>query len=292
MFTVTVPATLANLGPGFDVLGLAVGVRNTFAFEPAEAWSAEGTRIEPEAHLTLWTAHRAAAHFGGVIPPLAVRQIEQVPRSRGMGSSATARVAGLAAALHYTGLSIPKRDQLEFLVEQEGHPDNVVPAAVGGLTLCGQDAQGLRVLRLAAPDLAIGLLVPRHEVSTPAAREKLPALVPHADAVHNISATAFLIAGLLKGDAAAIAAGLDDRLHQPYRAELIGPIDEAFAAAREAGAFGACVSGSGSTLAALAPSRAIAGQAARAMQAAFERHHLPGDTRVTQPVQTGLRVED
>ena len=291
MFTVSVPATLANLGPGYDVLGMAVDVRNSFAFEEANSWSADGEEVQLESHLTLRTAKLAASHFGGGIPPLRVTQVESVPRSRGMGSSATARVAGLAAALHFSGMVIPQRDQLEFLAEQEGHPDNVVPAAIGGLTLCGHGANGLRVMRLDAPQLAIGLLVPNHEVSTPEARKILPDVVPHADAVFNVSATAFLIAGLLKGDPEAIASGLEDRLHQPYRAALVGPVQRAFQAARAAGAYGAFVSGSGSTLAAMASDADIAARAAAAMQGVFEGAGRQGRTLVTTPGQFGLQIE-
>ena len=207
----------------------------------------------------------------------------------GMGSSATARVVGLAAALHFSGIEVPLRDQLTFLADEEGHPDNVVPARVGGLTLCADVDGEVMYRRYEPPAFGIALCIPDHEVQTPAARAILPAEVPHGDAVFNVSRVAFLIAGLLTRDSEAIALGLGDRLHQPYRKALIGPVDEAFAAAREAGALGAFVSGSGSTLAAF-----VAGSdptaVAEAMANVFRSRGTGCDARAVTAVSEGLIV--
>lgn len=290
MLTVSVPATSANLGPGYDVLGLALQVRNRFHFEPADRWLANGLPVDPADHLALHTAVRAAAHFGGSLPPLAITWEEAVPRARGMGSSATARVAGLEAALHVTGLPIPEADRLQFLADEEGHPDNVVPAAVGGLTLCGQRDGRLVHLRFDPPALHVALCIPNHEVPTDEARRRIPATVPHADAVHNVAAVSFLLAGLVAGRTDAIALGLRDRLHQPYRMPLIGPAQAAFDAALAAGALGAFVSGSGSTLAALVQGeRARAQAVAEAMAAVFD-DGVGATALTTQPDARGALV--
>ena len=289
--SLSVPATLANLGPGYDVLGMAVGVRNEFRFEPSETWRANGQQVEPGQHLTLDTARAAARDFGGVLPPLQVTQDEDVPRSRGMGSSATARVAGLAAAIALGDLEISLEDQLAWLSRQEGHPDNVVPARIGGVTLCRwSDAETLDWHRLPPPDLFVGLLVPDHEVETRAARELLPAQVSHRDAVHNVGATALLVAGLSTGAAHLISAGLTDRLHQPYRATLVGPLEDADRAARDAGAFGAFLSGSGSTVATLGPDAETTQRATDAMSAAFHQAGVPHSCRLAKPAGEGLRM--
>ena len=287
MLEVTVPATTANLGPGFDVLGMALSVRNRFVFRESERWEAQGSAIDPDAHLTLKTAIRAAEHFGGSLPPLSVDQVEQVPRSRGMGSSATARVAGLAAGLHFSNLSVPEADQLQFLSDEEGHPDNVVPAAVGGLTLCGIVGGELKTLRVNPPDLQVALCIPDHEVVTADARERLPAEVPFGDAVFNVSAVAFLLAGLVGNDLDAIRLGLRDRLHEPHRAPLIGPVAEAMDAAVGAGALGGFISGSGSTLAALVGPGEDAEAVARAMAALFPNARW----LAVSPDREGIRVE-
>jgi len=285
--SVSVPATTANLGPGYDVLGMALSIRNAFHFEEADRFLAGGQPVAPDEHLALATALRAADHFGGRLPPLAITWDEGVPRSRGMGSSATVRVAGLAAALHFTGIEVPLRDQLTFLADAEGHPDNVVPARVGGLTLCADLDGEVLHRRYEPPAFAVALCIPDREVETVAARAILPEKVLRSDAVFNVSRVSFLVAGLLSGDTDAVARGLDDRLHQPYRKALVGPVDDAFAAAMEAGAVGAFISGSGSTVAALVAGPNPAG-VAEAMAEVFRADGVGCDARVATPVAEGL----
>jgi len=287
--TLSVPATTANLGPGYDVLGMALSVRNAFRFEEADTFQAGGIPVSPTEHLALATAVRAASHFGGQLPPLAISWREAVPRSRGMGSSATVRVAGLAAALHFTGIEIPLRDQLTFLSREEGHPDNVVPARVGGLTLSASVEGEIVHRRFDPPQLSVALCIPDHEVETAAARAILPETVPHHDAVFTVSRIAFLIAGLVSGDADAVSRGLADRLHQPYRKTLIGPVDAVFDAAVRAGALGAFISGSGSTLAALVGEGDPAA-VAKAMAGVFQGEGIPCRAQVVTPAMDGLRI--
>ena len=160
-----------------------------------------------------------------------------------MGSSATARVAGLLAYQHFAG-PVDETEALAFLTEQEGHPDNVAPALLGGLVVCGAVP-----VRLSIAPVRIALCVPDKEVSTPLAREALPAQVAHGDAVATLGALGQLLVGLVQGDFAALQRGVHDRLHQPYRAPLIGPVEQAFEAARAEGG-APFISGSGSTLAA------------------------------------------
>ena len=283
MLHVSVPATLANVGPGFDVLGMAVGLYNHFGFEPSDTWRVEERAVQPREHLALWTAVRAVQHFGGSLSPLRITVNEGVPRARGLGSSATVRVGGLMAGLHFSGVQIPRADQLAFLSAEEGHPDNAVPAAVGGLTLCSQRDGSLHTERFDAPDLQVALCIPSHEVATDAARALLPGSVPLADAVFNVSAVSMLLAGLIGGRPEALRLGLADRLHQP----LIGPVDQAFEAAVAAGAYGAVVSGSGSTLAALVPNHVDVNSVAEAMAKPFRAQGSACRCVATRPVNQG-----
>jgi homoserine kinase len=291
-FEVAVPATLSNLGPGFDVLGLAVELENRFRFGPPSApgrWEADGAAIAPDEHLTFRTLRAAAARFGGPLPDgLALAQEEAIPRSRGLGSSATARVAGLVAWRQLTGRALPLEDAIAFVAEGEGHPDNAVPALVGGLTLCAPDGAGVRHLRLEPPAVTVALAVPARTVSTDAARAALPTHYPRADLVFGAGRLAFLMVGLLRGDPEALRFGVEDRTHHPYRAPLIGPVDDALTAAREAGATAAFISGSGSTLAALITTDGVDALAVTdALAAPFEAEGVACQRLVTRPRATG-----
>ena len=276
---IEVPATLANLGSGYDALGLAVSLSNRFEVElgPPDA--------APD--LVALTALAASRSFGGQLPGFRVRQDERVPRSRGMGSSATARVAGLLVYQSLCEVEVDLADQLRFLAEQEGHPDNAWPALLGGLVLCGGTAKRLTI----HPSWTIAICNPMRQVSTPQARRALPEKILHADAVANLRAVSMLVAGLLDGDVEAVRAGVLDRLHQPYRAPLIGPVDACFAAARQLGA-APFISGSGSTLAAFVPQGVEALGVARAMAAPLEAGGGVVVVRALRPRTMGATVAD
>ncbi len=289
--TLVVPASLSNLGPGFDVLGLAVSLYNRFELGPSEdGWRSEGQAIDPDAHLVFRTMRRASAAFGAPLAgPVALTQVERVPRSRGLGSSATARVAGVLGWSHLTGVRPPMDELLDFLSTEEGHPDNVVAAMLGGITAGTRTAQRFETLRFEAPgDLRVALAVPDREVATDAARAALPDRYTRDDAVFNGNRLAFLMVGLSRGDARALRVGQEDRLHHPYRAPLIGPVDDAIEAACTAGAASAFISGSGSTMAALVldPS-ADARPVAEALAAPFVREGIGVATHVVTPSSVG-----
>ncbi len=289
---ITVPGTLSNLGPGYDALGLAVSLVNRFSFRFEDGYSAEGEEVDPASHLTLATARRTAERFGFQLGGLHVEQRERVPRARGLGSSATARVAGMLAALSQHDGEVPLEAQLAFLSEEEGHPDNVVPALVGGLCVVGFEVGGLRHLRLGPPrGLSVALCVPAVEVSTPEARGILPREVAHGDAAFTAGRVAFLMAGLLAGRHHALGLGVQDRLHQDHRAPLIGPVADAFAMAEVAGAAGAFVSGSGSTLAAFVPEGTPGEDVAEAMCAPFRALGVGATALLVRPMARGALVE-
>lgn len=286
---VEVPATLSNLGPGFDVLGMAVDISNRFEFrvlDEPRRFEAYQRQIEPRKHLALKTIIDACAEFGGELPGgLAVEQVEDVPRSRGLGSSATARVAGLVAWSAITGVRPDLASALAFLAKGEGHPDNAVPAMVGGLTLCAETDGGLVHRRFDPPDLQVALCIPDRTVETAAARKVMPLQYSRDDVVFSTSRIALLLTGLLTGDDDALRVGCEDRIHQPYRKPLIGPVDDALDAARQAGAVAAFISGSGSTLAAFV--RGDARAVSRAMAVPFETANVRCQTRTARPSARG-----
>ena len=288
MFAISVPATLANLGPGFDVLGMAISIKNQFFFEPTTQtqFVEPGDACDPEQHVVFDTVRAATRRFGVELTHgLSLRQVESVPRARGLGSSATARVAGLCAWSHFTQTRPSLQAALELLTELEGHPDNVTPAMVGGLTICTSHGGAAQPLRLPPPQLSIALCIPDHEVCTQQARSGLPDQVAMSDATFNLSRMAMLMAGLLRGDPDSVRLGVADRLHQRHRIPLIGPVEEAFSAAVAAGALGAFVSGSGSTLAAWVDGDPA--PVSKAMVDVFERSGIAATGEVARPEPRG-----
>jgi len=236
---VRVPASSANLGPGFDVLAAALDLRMELEVQ-------ETGRFEVRTELSIardrrnlcvrgFTALRAAdgARF-------TIRS--EIPLSGGLGTSAAAYVAGLAAA---DALNGGGADLLPRAARLEGHPDNVAAALLGGFVVC----TGARAERLEPPaGLSAVLVVPRHAVRTAKARAALPAQVPMSDAVFNVGRASLLVLGLARGDLDLVARGLDDRLHQPRRAPLYPRSMDLVRRARELGALGATISGAGPTV--------------------------------------------
>ena len=255
--TVQVPASTANLGPGYDCLGLALGLRNEVTLTRADALSVEiegegaGALARDASHLVLVAAAAACAAANRELPPLALRQVNRIPLARGLGSSSAAIVGGVVGANELLGLGLSPRRLLDIATAVEGHPDNVAPALLGGLTVCCAADDEVVVERLeVAPGLSCVVAIPDFEVATHDARRALPDIVPHADAVFNLCRTGLVVGALVSGDFARLGEAMRDRLHQPYRARLVPGMDEAIAAALEAGAHGAALSGSGPTVAA------------------------------------------
>jgi homoserine kinase len=236
---VRVPASSANLGPGFDVLAAALALR--VEVEVVET----GTfAIETDLDIARDRRNLCVRAFERLHPSagFTFRIRSEIPLSGGLGSSAAAIVAGLMAADHMFELDA---DVFRLACEVEGHPDNVAAALYGGVVIC---AEG-EVTRIDPPTGLEGLLVVPHEaVRTVAARGVLPAEVPMADAVHNVAHAALLTLGLARGDWDLVGRGLADRLHQPYRAHLFPRSAELVRDARDLGALGATISGAGPTV--------------------------------------------
>lgn len=257
---VLVPASSANLGPGFDCLGLALRLHNRVRLEPCEgpvevtvSGEGEGLLEGGAENLVYRSVRRLYREAGREAPPMRIHLENAIPVSRGLGSSSSAIVGGLVGANALLGEPLGREQILRLAVEIEGHPDNVAPALLGGLQVTSLTDEGLVQLTLMPPEgLQAVVCIPDRPVSTEAARKVLPASYSRADAVFNVGRAALLVGGLLSGRTDVLHAGMEDRIHQPYRASLIPGFTEALEAARHAGAVGACLSGSGSTMLALA----------------------------------------
>jgi homoserine kinase len=237
--TVRVPASSANLGPGYDVLAAALSLSLELEVEETGTFSVEsdtpGVPLDRD-NLCVRAFERLHPADG-----ISFRIRSEIPPSGGLGSSAAAIVAGLAAADHLYELDAPL---LDHAIALEGHPDNVAAALLGGFVICADDLP----VRLEPPAGLEGVLVtPPLEVATAEARAALPTEVPIADAVHNIAHTALLVLGVSSGDLGAIARGLSDRIHQDRRAHLYPRSVELIGQAARLGALGATISGAGPT---------------------------------------------
>ena len=297
-FTVRAPASSANLGPGFDALGLALDLWNEVVVDTEGEPGAvvlegpDAALLDGRENLALTAMRRLAAEHGRALPPLALTVRTVVPVARGLGSSAAALVAGLVAANRLLGLELPRVELYAHAWRMEGHGDNVGAALYGGAILAVPSVrEAVRLLTHADLDLVAVVFVPEITGATWAARAALPATVPHPDAAFNVAASCGLVLGLHTGDRALIAAGMHDRLHEPYRARLFPHLEPLAAAARGAGALGACLSGAGPSVLALAePARAPAVAAAYTRTA--RRLDLVGEALTLAPAGQGTHVVD
>lgn len=237
---VRVPASSANLGPGYDVLAAALAIHLELEVEETGEFAVEsniaGTPLD-RSNLCVRAFEKLHPADG-----LTFRVTSHIPLAAGLGSSAAAIVAGLAAADHMYELDA---NLLSLAVELEGHPDNVAAALRGGFVICSDDGAE----RFDPPPELEGVIaIPPHQVPTSEARAALPAEVPLADAVHNVSRAALLVLGLARADFDLVARGLHDKIHQPRRASLYPRSMELLERARELGALGATISGAGPTV--------------------------------------------
>ncbi|MEA2621149.1 MAG: homoserine kinase [Chloroflexota bacterium] len=306
---VEVPATTANLGAGFDALALALGLANVVDVETTDGgrgWV--DLEVEGEGAGRL-KAGRGNRFVGGLRGGLTEAGIDpdrwsyrigmhnQIPLSRGLGSSAAATVGGLLAARVLAGpagaAALTAERVLEIAAGMEGHPDNAAAAVYGGFVVVASMDGAPRAVRFDPPvALVCALFIPERPLSTAAMRAALPTTVPHADAVHNLGAAALCVAAFATGDLSLLRAATVDRLHEPYRAAAVFPeLPALIAAAREAGALGACLSGAGSTVIAFADSEPRAQAAGAAMASTAESLGLEGRWRIARPESRGASAD-
>jgi homoserine kinase len=284
---VRVPATSANLGPGFDCLGLALDIWATITVSidgPSPSSS------DPMAMMARTAARRVYEKIGSEAPRGLSAQYEgDIPIARGLGASAVARAGGLVAANALAGERLDREALLGIATDLEGHADNASPALFGGLQVSVLD--GERVLHASVqlpPGLSAVLFVPELRMPTRESRKLLPSQLSRQDAVHNTSRAALLVAALAQGRVDLLDAATQDRLHQKPRSKLFPAMFAIFDAAKAAGAHCAYLSGGGSTICALASENQQG--IADAMQEAAHNRETPGETRITRPTERGAEI--
>jgi len=244
---VRVPASSANLGPGYDAMAAAVSLHLELEVEEAGEFSLDPGGLD----VSTGRDNLVVRAFESLHPAdgIAFRLRSEIPLARGLGSSAAAIVAGLFAADHLFELALSKEEMLARATALEGHPDNVAAAIYGGFVVCATEPDGSPfAARFDPPEGLEGIVViPPEEVSTKLARKAIPAEVPLADAVANVSSAALLVLGLRSADLDLVSRGLRDAIHQPRRRDLYPRSMEIVDAARELGALGATISGAGPT---------------------------------------------
>jgi len=303
--TVEAPATTANLGAGFDCLALALDIANTTRVEVVDGPSGslelivhgEGRgSLDSSGSDRCSQALRLALRELGVDPDglsIRITMDNRIPLSRGLGSSASATVAGLLAATALAGGVLPMERLLQLACQAEGHADNASAALLGGFVVVSHAAGDAQAVRIEPPaSLIATVFIPDRPLSTAAMRAALPAEVPFRDAVHNVGAASLAVAAFASGRLDLLIAATDDRLHEPYRAAVYPELPLLIAAARRAGALGACMSGAGSSVIAFADSEMLAARLAVALEAAAEDVELPGRSLVVRPRARGAFVVD
>jgi len=304
--SIDVPATTANLGAGFDALAMALDLHSIIHVEavaptlqPRVLVSIEG---EGSGHLPTGRRNRFVTALlsglaaGGLPEPAVgwrIRMENHIPVARGLGSSASAVVAALVAADALLGGRLGRERMLELAAASEGHADNAAAALYGGLCVVAEVDGRPRAVRLEpAVALLAAMFIPDKPLSTAAMRAALPASVPFGDAVHNVGAAALAVAALVSGRLELLDAATADRLHEPYRASVYPELPELVAAARSAGALGACLSGAGSTVIAFSDDAAAAEAIAAAMEQRGGALGLRGRVLVGRVRAEGARVID
>lgn len=263
--TVRVPATTANIGPGFDSMGCALALYNYITCEvlPAGKLVITGCpeQYQNEENLAVQGYRAVLSRLGLPNEGLSLNIRAEIPVCRGLGSSAALIAGGAAAANLLHGSPLPPAELLEVTNEIEGHPDNLAPAIYGGLTASLVEDGKPRTVKLPlSPTLRWVAAIPDFELSTHLARAVLPKEVAFVDAVYNASHVAVLVGALGRGDRELIAMALRDRLHQPYREKLIPEYNKVKTAAEQFGAIAFCISGAGPTLLALTDEASFAAQ--------------------------------
>lgn len=303
-FTVVVPCSTSNLGAGFDAIGIALGgpdliVRVTPGGDGLRIVRLSGAGADSlprDGKNRILEAARAAAALGGKDPSSLAAELEvhsAIPLRRGLGSSAAAALAGGLLADALLGGALGQHRVLASAVALEGHPDNVVPSLRGGAQVAVLDAQGgVRSCEVRiGTALKAALFIPEVELATSEARAVLPKSVPLSDAVHNLGRAALFVAALSQGRIELLAEAMDDRLHQPQRSALLPWLPEVIAEARAAGAYGAALSGAGTTVVALCGPDLVK-KVAQRMAECGARRGIAGRSEIVDVGVPGASVRD
>lgn len=287
MVRVIVPATTANLGPGFDTMGLALDMYTEVIMETG----GEGIRITSEGegseelscsedNLIYKCAKKLFDSVEYEPKGLSVRIINGIPLSRGLGSSASAIIAGLLAAREIAAANISDYELLKMATEVEGHPDNVAPALFGGFVLSRMEGKEIIYRKIDVDDKLLAVVaIPEFELPTEKSRAILPRTVSREDAIFNIGNASLLVYSLLMKDYSLLRKAMNDRLHEPYRIPLVPGLEEVKRRALGAGAFSAALSGAGPTVIAFADEH-NSESVRSAMEEGFRSAGIESDVRI------------
>lgn len=301
---VEVPATSANLGAGYDCLGMALELTNRIGLE-VRSWGRGAIELsvdgEGAGELPADSRNRfvlgveaAIREARGSVPEGAswrIEMVNRIPLSRGLGSSAAATVGGLLAANALLGDVLSTADVLRLATSIEGHPDNAAAALLGGFVVSAAIGDSVEAIRFDVPrGLRAVIFVPELRLATKDMRKVLPAKVPREDAVANLGRVAIGVAGFATGRRDILGILTEDRLHEPYRAAAYPQLPRLVADARAAGAIGACLSGAGSSIVAFTDKVSGVARIESAFRAAAADTDLPGRVEVVAPRNTGARV--
>lgn len=253
MIRIQVPATSANLGSGFDSLGIALNLYNQVWMEESDTIdisSKDSIRVPADdSNLIFWAAKQVYEKCGRKLPGLKIVQLNNIPMARGLGSSSACIVAGILGANRLLGGPLSVQELINLAAEIEGHPDNTTPAIEGGLAASAIEAG--RVYSVSVPvseKIRFALFIPPFELKTEKARSVLPTEYSRSDAVYNLSRSALMAASLFSGKLENLRVAVQDKIHQPYRASLISHLDDVFRLSYELGSLGTYVSGAGPTI--------------------------------------------
>ena len=293
--TVRVPATSANMGPGFDCLGIALDIWNSVTVEIGGRefriyGHGENELPRDESNLVWSSIARIFHETGRPMPGMSLNCYNGIPTTRGLGSSSAALVAGLVAGNELCGNPFGKSDLLRIAADAEGHPDNVAPALFGGMQIAV--AHGDRVVNASVPtpeNLSAVLYIPDSPMPTEEARDLLGSEVPRTDAVFNIGRASLLVRAMASGDLRYLDIATEDRLHQPARQTLFFPMNNIIRAAMGAGAMGAFLSGAGSTVLAFATEKEFT--IGYEMADAAVKSGLNGEVVITKPTTLGAHIQ-
>lgn len=297
LIRVQIPSSTTNLGPGFDALGVALNLYNRIELDELP-WGlsvhVEGEGKEEiardESNICVQAVKRVYEKAGRALPGLWMKQRNHIPLARGLGSSSAALVGGLVGANLMLGGPLSLDDLVQIAVEMEGHPDNVVPALAGGFCISAIGENG-RTIFTHAPVVdhyRWVIIVPAFEVSTKEARLRLPKEIPLVDGTFNVQRVGLLLAAFAYGRDELFREAMQDRFHQPYRKELMGPLDEVFSAAYREGALGVCISGAGPCV--LAICNRGAGRVGIAMREVYESHGIVAKMHVLRISSEGAHA--
>ncbi len=294
---IRVPASTSNLGPAFDAVGLALqlylrlSVRKLDNGPSKLEYFGEDERLIPtDASNLIWRVMaRVAEEHKTDLPPFSLRVENEIPITKGLGSSASACLGGAAAADFLCGLGLQPEDMLQSAAALEGHPDNVAPALYGGLVASIGGERILCSRSMFPPEWTVVAVTPAFELETRHARSVLPREVSHADAVFNVQRAAFLMSQIVLGRSGGLREAMADRLHQPYRSKLLPGMSEILEIEDCPGLLGVALSGAGSTVIAL--TEANAGAIGEAIRQIFARHDLSAQVRLLKADNEGMVLE-